>query len=77
MESTTTNSPGPDLPDSGLSYVSSVQYGNTFALIGGGSDKVFVYDAENEAWIVVDDTISQPKVETTAFLVDGNLFPEC
>ncbi len=68
---------GPNLPDGGLAYASSVQYGNTFALVGGGSDQVHLYDAENEAWIVVGERIKDPLVDTTGILVSEDLFPEC
>ncbi len=62
-----------------------VQYGNTLALIGGLGGKqfpeyfytIFLYDPEAGAWTVLDERLSEPKSDVTAFLVDKEMFPPC
>ncbi len=66
------------MPDGGLWFPSSVQYGDTFALVGGeASDQILVFDPDQESWITVDDTLSGAKYHAAAFLVDQDLFPDC
>ena len=68
---------GPNLPYE-VSHTSSVQYGDTFALVGGlGSDRVLPYDPVQEGWTPVDGLLSEQKSEPIAFLVSEDIFPEC
>ncbi len=60
----------------------SVQYGNTFAIVGGyhnGAEKdtVYLYNPETEVFDLLEARLSRPKMYATAFLVSEDIFPGC
>ncbi len=59
-----------------------VQWGNTFALVGGWDgndwyDTVYLFDPAAKDWVLLEEQLSRPRGFVTAFLVDENIFPEC
>ncbi len=65
-----------------LAFMGSVQYGNTFALIGGYfsgqlTDTVYLYNPLTEQFDMLDERLTVAKSEVTTFLVSEDIFPEC
>ena len=65
-----------------LGYMGSVQYGDTFAIVGGASDglhrdTVYLYNPATEEFDLLDERLSVGKTYTTAFIVSKGIFPEC
>jgi N-acetylneuraminic acid mutarotase len=66
---------GPDFPGGELVLGSSVQYGDTFLIVGGFAvagewlDTIYVYDAEAESWELTDETLAVPRFYFAALLV--------
>ena len=59
----------------------SVQYGETFALIGGNfasnwTNAVQLFDPETMTFTLLDETLSEPRRAVAAMLVDESK-PEC
>ncbi len=73
---------GPDFPN-GVWYAASVQYGETFAVLGieserGEVDAIYTFDGATDSWVELEgETLSEPKRSTAAFLVDHTIFPAC
>ena len=71
---------GPEMPEP-LYGMGSVQYGNTFALVGGFysgyKDTTYVYNPTSGLFDLLEDRLSSPRVYVTAFLVNEDIFPEC
>ena len=61
---------------------SSVQFGDTFAILGGRDvngdleDNVCVYHPGNDTWSQVAE-LSEPKKFTAALRIDKELVPDC
>ncbi len=63
----------------------SVQYGDTFAIIGGYGylpnphqhDTVYVYEPATDSWRLIPKRLTQKKWSMGAFTVDKSIFPEC
>ncbi len=56
---------GPTLPQT-IRYMSSVQYEDTFLLVGGRNvdqylDTIYQYDQTSETWILREERLSSPK----------------
>ncbi len=68
--------PGPELPI-GWDFMASLQYGNTFLMIGGEDrvgtylDWIYEYDQLGETWKHRQEKLSQPKIQVAAVLVDA------
>ena len=60
--------------------MSSVQYGDTVALIGGystgvgSSDRIYLYQPDTNQWILSEESLNQARYYLTAFLVDESIF---
>ena len=71
---------GPNLPQP-LSFMSSVQYEDTFLLVGGQNldqkfDTIYQYDQTSETWIIREERLSAPKSVMGAVLA-GPPAAEC
>ncbi len=74
-------SAGPSLPWP-ISFAASVQYDETFALIGGYSDAfnggslddVLLFNTDITSWIFTGETLTRPKAYVTAFPVAKETF---
>ncbi len=66
-----------------LYHVGSVQYGDTFAIVGGQkvtlgySDAVYLYNTATEEFDLLDERLSEPKGYVTTIIVNKEIFPEC
>ncbi len=65
-----------------LAYVGSVQYENTFAIIGGYhasmyTDTIYLYNPATEQFDLLEERLSRPKSYVTTFLVSEDTFAEC
>lgn len=79
---TLTWSPKASLPFD-ISWGSTVEFGQSFAIIGGVSDTrgyelntILYYDPESDSWRVLDKTLKKPRQQFSAFWVSDE-FAKC
>ena len=74
--------PGNSLPT--VSHrASSVQYMDTFVVVGGYSDgtgnldTILKYNTNNDTWSELPEKLKKARSDHTAIMVDRSIFPEC
>ena len=68
---------GPSLPEQ-MRYTADVQYGNTFALVGGEVvDSIYLFNPDELSWSLVDDRLSVAREDVVPILVSEDIFPAC
>ena len=67
-----------------VSSPASVQYGATFALVGGSrtgstgyKDTIQIFNPDDLTFSLVEDTLTVPRRGSAVILVNEDLFPEC
>lgn len=63
-----------------LFRANTIQFGDTFLLIGGvtsngkSSDRIYKFSTENEGWTELPVSLGEPKVGVAVMLVERSLF---
>ncbi len=60
-------------------HADTVQYGDTFLMVGGEVDKdtIYEYDRGTSNWILHAERLDTERVHHTVSVVDRSIFPDC